>query len=137
MDTKMNLTPTLDRIEHRLPPIGRQVFRLQRSVTAASVRLMTKSASAVGNAARSVGTSAAVGTRTVTGQAKAQVSQTAAVAEEQTIDLLDAATDAVDGKPSGSYDSWTRDELYERAQELDLDGRSTMSKRELIAALRS
>ena len=40
-------------------------------------------------------------------------------------------------RPSGPYESWTKDELYERAQELDLDGRSTMSKNQLVKALRS
>ncbi|MGP9723813.1 DUF7218 family protein [Corynebacterium sp. AOP40-9SA-29] len=40
------------------------------------------------------------------------------------------------GGESPSYDEWTRDELYERAQELDVDGRSSMTKDELIEALR-
>ena len=40
------------------------------------------------------------------------------------------------GGRSPSYDEWTRDELYERAQELDVEGRSNMTKDELIAALR-
>lgn len=34
-----------------------------------------------------------------------------------------------------TYEQMTREELYERAQELDIDGRSEMSKDELIAAL--
>lgn len=40
------------------------------------------------------------------------------------------------GGNSDSYDEWTKEELYERAQELDIDGRSEMSKDELIDALR-
>ena len=35
------------------------------------------------------------------------------------------------------YEEWTKDELYERAQELDIEGRSDMTKDELIEALRS
>ena len=34
------------------------------------------------------------------------------------------------------YEDWTKEALYERAQELDIDGRSDMTKDELIAALR-
>lgn len=34
------------------------------------------------------------------------------------------------------YEDWTRDELYERAQEIGIEGRSEMSKDELIEALR-
>lgn len=40
------------------------------------------------------------------------------------------------GGESGSYEDWTKGELYERAQELEIEGRSTMSKDELIEALR-
>ncbi len=35
-----------------------------------------------------------------------------------------------------AYEEWTVDELYARAQELDVDGRSEMDKQELIRALR-
>lgn len=35
------------------------------------------------------------------------------------------------------YEDWTKAELYERVQELGIDGRSAMSKSELITALRS
>ena len=34
------------------------------------------------------------------------------------------------------YEEWTRDELYDRAAELDINGRSKMNKSELISALR-
>ena len=40
------------------------------------------------------------------------------------------------GGKAPSYEQWTRDELYERARELEIDGRSSMSKDELITALR-
>ena len=40
------------------------------------------------------------------------------------------------GGESPPYEEWTKDELYERAQELDIDGRSDMTKDELIEALR-
>ncbi|WP_300376920.1 Rho termination factor N-terminal domain-containing protein [Henriciella sp.] len=40
------------------------------------------------------------------------------------------------GGKSPSYDKWTKDELYDRAAELDIEGRSGMTKDELIAALR-
>ena len=34
------------------------------------------------------------------------------------------------------YEDWTKDALYERAQELDIEGRSDMDKDALIEALR-
>jgi hypothetical protein len=45
---------------------------------------------------------------------------------------------ATDIPGSGTpYEDWTRDALYERATELDIEGRSGMTKDELIKALRS
>ena len=41
------------------------------------------------------------------------------------------------GGESGSYDDWTVEDLRERAAELDIGGRSSMSKDELIDALRN
>ena len=43
------------------------------------------------------------------------------------------------GKKGGKhppYEEWTKDELYDRAQEVGIEGRSDMSKDELISALR-
>lgn len=40
------------------------------------------------------------------------------------------------GGRAGSYEDWTVDELRRRAAELDIEGRSSMKKDELIKALR-
>lgn len=40
------------------------------------------------------------------------------------------------GGRAAPYEEWTKDALYERAQELDIEGRSKMRKGELIKALR-
>ena len=40
------------------------------------------------------------------------------------------------GGSAGSYDDWTVEELRDRAAELDIEGRSDMTKDELIDALR-
>lgn len=40
------------------------------------------------------------------------------------------------GGSSPSYDDWTVDDLRKRAAELDIEGRSSMDKGELIDALR-
>ncbi|MBN8291754.1 Rho termination factor [Rhodobacter sp. NTK016B] len=41
------------------------------------------------------------------------------------------------GGKAPPYEEWTRDDLYARAQEIGIDGRSAMSKDELIEALRN
>lgn len=40
------------------------------------------------------------------------------------------------GGTSPPYEDWTKEDLYERAQEIGIEGRSKMTKDELIAALR-
>jgi len=41
------------------------------------------------------------------------------------------------GGKASDYEDRTREELYERAQELDIEGRSDMTREELIDALRN
>lgn len=41
------------------------------------------------------------------------------------------------GGAASPYEEWTKDELYNRAQEIGIDGRSSMTKAELIDALRN
>lgn len=41
------------------------------------------------------------------------------------------------GGRSDPYEEWTKEELYDRAQELGVEGRSDMDKDELIEALRN
>lgn len=98
-----------------------------------------------------------VGVKTVWGQGKAQVERTATVtsseiggvstslegavrrASDAAVDAIDAAAGGADPEraPALDYAHWTKAELYETAQELDIDGRSTMNKAELVAAVRA
>lgn len=41
------------------------------------------------------------------------------------------------GGKAPPYEDWTKDDLYARAQEIGIDGRSSMNKAELIKALRN
>ena len=41
------------------------------------------------------------------------------------------------GGKSSRYEDWSKDELYDKAQEVGIEGRSDMSKDELIDALRN
>jgi hypothetical protein len=82
---------------------------------------------------------ASKGAKEVTGQARAQ-GQRAGDRLDQVADrTAKRAVDAVDQSPSSGtpYEQWTKADLYDRATELDIDGRSTMSKPQLIKALRA
>ena len=41
------------------------------------------------------------------------------------------------GGTSSKYEDWTKDELYDKAQDVGIEGRSEMDKGELIDALRN
>jgi hypothetical protein len=63
--------------------------------------------------------------------------------EEKSARIANAAagssrkTVAKRGGQSGSYDDWTKKDLVDRARELGISGRSSMTKAELISALRN
>ena len=41
------------------------------------------------------------------------------------------------GGKSGSYDDWSKKDLYEKAKEVGIEGRSSMDKSDLVSALRN
>lgn len=83
--------------------------------------------------------SASKGTAEVSGQVDAQGAAVATTIDHEANRIADRANEAVDPKPGTGvpYEDWTRAELYQRAQELDIDGRATMNKAQLVRALRA
>ncbi len=49
----------------------------------------------------------------------------------------DRKSAAKKGGKSGSYEDWSKDDLQKRAGEIGIEGRSKMSKGELVKALRN
>lgn len=49
----------------------------------------------------------------------------------------DRKSTAKKGGKASAYEDWTKDELYEKAKEVGIEGRSEMNKAELIDALRN
>lgn len=158
----IDLTKRLDQLEHSLPPIPAKSFALGRATVRRTNDVVTSVVSDVARRMDRVVTTARTGAKTTAGQARSAVERTSQVAQttakqtvgqaraqgSRTVDaaasattgLLDDATATVDpdAAPRGiAYEEWTKAELYDRAQELDLEGRSTMSKPELVAALRA
>ena len=89
----------------------------------------------VGQARSNVERSAAAvrrGVAETTGQASAQAGRVKDSLENEVEGALDDAKVATD---PDDLAAWSKAELYERAQGLDIDGRSTMSKAELVGAI--
>ncbi len=153
------VTQRLDDLEHRLPPIPGKAVALGRAgadriATATGDiardigRQFSRMTSVAGEAVQtSVGQTRSAMGRTATvvrhntneavGQARAQTKRSGRAAGRSAVALLDDATRAVDPSngTSAVLDEWTKSELYQRAQELDIQGRSAMGKRELIDAI--
>jgi hypothetical protein len=62
-------------------------------------------------------------------QKAARIANTAAKSSRKTVGKR--------GGSSGSYDDWSKADLYKRAKEIGIEGRSSMSKGELVKALRN
>ncbi|MBB97378.1 MAG: Rho termination factor [Rhodobacteraceae bacterium] len=60
-------------------------------------------------------------------------SKAAAIANAQANDNM---APSVKGGKAPPYEDWTKADLYDRARELDIECRSSMTKDELISALR-
>ncbi len=116
--------------------VGRQLERLGTTANTALSTSVGQTRSAV----ERTSSTARRTTKEAIGQTRAQTVRTGRVAESSVGDLLVDATRSIDpeaGARPASLDDLTKTELYERAQELDIEGRSSMSKRELVRAIRS
>ncbi len=154
------ITDQLDRLESNLPAVPARIVHLQRALASAAYDRTSSVVQALSESTKAFLDTARVSGKTVTGQARAageqvvdtartsaktvagqasaqgrKVSESAAGEAEK---LLDDAIDAVEDTPGTGhpYEQWTKAELLERAQELDIEGRSGMNKNELIKALR-
>lgn len=60
------------------------------------------------------------------------------MSKEKAARIANTSPDEMDAPGGdGAYEEWTKEELYNKAREVGIDGRSRMSKDELIQALRS
>jgi hypothetical protein len=82
---------------------------------------------------------AVTGARSVFGQTKAQVKRTARTLNEEAIDFVDEATDRIvaaeESAERSVLTSMTKAELYQMAQDIDIEGRADMTKAQLITAI--
>ena len=157
-----DLTDRLDQLETSLPSIPAKSLAFSRASARRVIDTTSDVACTVGRRIDSVWSTASTGAKTSVGQATSAVNRTAKVAGDtarqtagqvraETAQTIDAATDAAeqllnDGtqavdpdrpNPGVPYSQWTKAQLYERAQDLDVDGRSSMTKKQLVTALRA
>lgn len=95
-------------------------------------------ATEVRDAASAAASTVATGVKTVVGQTRAQGQRVADRVDREVDHVVDEARRTADGRPGPGtpYEQWTKAQLLDRARELDIDGRATMNKAELVDALR-
>lgn len=153
-----DLTLRLDRFEASLPMVASRALGLSRATVhrlgsiAAGIaddvgtqweRVSSTANSALsttaGQARSAVERTSATARRTTketVGQARAQGTRTARAVEDSTAELLGDAAAAVEpGSRRGPLVDRTKAELYDVAQQMDIEGRSSMTKRELLHAV--
>jgi len=159
--TSEKLTTRLDELETSLPRIPSAALSFGRAATHRTRTVATSVYNKVSPRFETIGSKVSTAARTaagqarsaasrsvdtvknnaaeVTGQAKAQTAAVVGTIEDETVGLLDDATKSVNPKTTNpaSLTDLSKEDLYERAQAADIDGRSSMSKAELVAALRS
>lgn len=59
------------------------------------------------------------------------------MSKEKAARIANAEDASEKGGKHKKYEEWTKEELYQKAQEVGIEGRSDMSKEELIEALRN
>lgn len=59
------------------------------------------------------------------------------MSKEKAARIANAPDASTRGGKASPFEEWTRNELYDRARELDIGGRSDMTEDELIHALRN
>lgn len=155
------LTDRIDQVEERIPELPKKVFAYNRAVASRATAQARRNNELVIDAFRPVvrvadtgvrtvvGTAkwaveqtagtAATGIRSVVGQAKAQAKRTATTLNTQTTDLVDEATDRVVAAEQrlerSALRKLTKAELYQMAQDIDIDGRADMTKAQLVDAI--
>lgn len=149
------MTARLDEVEGRLPSPADRMFHLQRVMAETGYNLTRSATETLVDATNSVWEQARTSTEKVmktfrsevdtvrsdaTRAAAATKATATDVAREVRTDVAettDAVADRIETLDSeaADYSAWTKDDLYERAQQLDIAGRSSMSKDELVAAI--
>lgn len=129
-----------DRATRTASDIADDVGRRVRPVVSTIGSAWSTTVGQTRSAADRAGSAVVHSSREATGQATAQARRTTASARRSGEALIDDAVRAVDAEPSGppaALERRTKDELYQMAQDHDIAGRSSMSKAELVAALRN
>lgn len=158
--TSIRITKELDRLEASLPAIPAKTVSFGRAMARRTSSVACSIIGEVSDRTDNVGAAISTATRTATGQARSAVGRSATAArnaasetigqtraqsaavvdavQHETEALLDNAADAVDPAPTNpaSLKDLTKAELYDRAQDANIEGRSAMSKDDLVRALR-
>lgn len=111
-------------------------MKLNRAIAGRASTFVTGALSTVTGSARKVGETAAKSAKTVGNTVETSATKVAKTAENEIVEVADDATARVEASADAAdkvrLSQMTKDTLYERAQMLGIDGRSQMTKDQLI-----
>lgn len=151
-ELESQINTRLDEFEAALPTPFDSMFRLQRAMFDTTYTMTKTAASSMNDASSSMMTQARASAQRLVDSFNKQMKMIQGDATRMAGATRNAATDVVDkvdeaadeaadrveklSDEAVNYNNWTKDELYDAAQELDIQGRSSMSKKELADAVR-
>lgn len=128
-----------DRATRTASDLAADVGRRVRPVVSTIGNAWSTTVGQTRSAADRAGSAVISSSREAKAQATAQARRSTRAVSNAGTALVDDAVRAVDSEPSGppaALERRTKEELYEMAQDQEIPGRSSMSKAELVAALR-
>lgn len=136
MQTIHRINTRLDEVQAMAPPVLAAWMKFNRAIAGRASNLVTNAVSGASNSARKIGATAKTSAKTVGKTVEASATKVARKAEKEIVDVTDDTTARIQASNAAATDvhlsQMTKDSLYERAQLLDIDGRSQMTKRQLI-----
>lgn len=139
MQTIHRLNTELDSLQDKAPPVVGSWIKLNRAIARRVTALMGTTLSGLSGSATKVAGTASTSARKVAGTTESSAKRFVNTAKSEVADLSEDATERLDASHLAArkvaYQQMTKTELYDRAQDLDIEGRSQMTKSQLVGAL--
>lgn len=139
MQTIHRLNARLDEVQNKAPRAIGAWIKLNRALAGRASTFVTSAVSGLSGSARTVAETTANSARSVGKSVESSATKVARTAEREIVDVTDDATARVEASADAATEvrlsQMTKENLYERAQALDIDGRSQMTKPALVDAI--
>lgn len=139
MQTIQRMNSRLDDVQAKAPKAVGAWIKLNRAIAGRASTFVGSAFSGLTGSARKVGETAVTSAKTVGKSVETSATKVARTAENEIVDATEDATARIEASTDAAshvrLTQMTKDELYGRAQSLDIEGRSQMTKDALVDAI--